>query len=527
VKDENKSGAGAGDPTWSKRRQLLRATVGVPAAAEQNSADLGGNVASASATSPNDVLELTSAEAIAHIRDGSMKAEQYAGQLLKTYRDNQDLNAFTWIDEDRVLESARAVDVARSQGKVLGRLAGLPVCIKDNIATLGFPTSAGTPALRNAYPNQNAPVVERLLEQGAIVLAKANMHEMARGTTSSNPAFGAVKNPYDRSRIPGGSSGGVAAAIAARMVSAGLGSDTGGSTRIPASMCGIVGLRPSIAGARRMYAAEGVVPIALSVDTVGPMGRTVADVALLHGVITGTEMPRPAVLRGVRIGLPQPGYWEDLDPEVERLTKVALAKLRDDGVTVLELDLGDFADAVRQLFMVLVEMHALADLREYLAAHAPGVSMEELIGKVAGRDVRAMFNAELAHPVPAEKAIEAINVLRPKLQRQYESFFRQHKLTAIAFPTVAVTALPIRPGGDTANDTISLNGKQVGQFATTVRNTITTSALGVPGITLPAGISAHGLPVGLEFDALAGKDSELLALGLSVEEVYGHLPPPK
>ena len=174
-------------------------------------------------------------------------------------------------------------------------LAGLPIVVKDNINTADMPTSAGTPALQNARPRRNAPSLQKLLDAGAIVIGKANMHELAFGITSTNLSSfaGPVKNPYDKKRIPGGSSGGTSAAIAAGIVSCGLGSDTGGSTRVPAALTGTVGLRPSVGngGAERRYDdANMVVPISHTRDTVGPMGRTVADVALLDSVITGTAI---------------------------------------------------------------------------------------------------------------------------------------------------------------------------------------------------------------------------------------------
>ena len=263
----------------------------------------------------NEVLEWTAPEAINHIHAGLITAEEYASQLLKRYGELKTLNMMTWIDENRVLEHARLVDNARSKGQALGPLAGLPLVVKDNINTVGFPTSAGTPSLKGFFPASDAPVADVLFKNGAFLLGKTNMHELARGMTSSNPAFGFAQNPYDRSRVPGGSSGGTAAAIAARITPAGLGTDTGGSTRIPASFCGIVGFRPSTGGRIKAWTDAGVVPIAHSVDTPGPMGRTVADVALLHAFVTGTAVPAAIPLRGVRVGVPRGYYWDDLDPE--------------------------------------------------------------------------------------------------------------------------------------------------------------------------------------------------------------------
>ena len=224
----------------------------------------------------------SAAELVTSIRDKKISAVSAIRAALERAEQLKDLNAFIVLNREGALAAAALVDA----GKTTGALAGLPIVVKDNINTADLPTSAGTPALRNARPGRNAPSLQKLLDAGAIVIGKANMHELAFGITSTNLSSfaGPVKNPYDKSRIPGGSSGGTAAAIAAGIATCGLGSDTGGSTRVPAALTGTVGLRPSVGngGAERRYDdANLVVPISHTRDTVGPMGRTVADVALL------------------------------------------------------------------------------------------------------------------------------------------------------------------------------------------------------------------------------------------------------
>ena len=258
------------------------------------------------------LLELSAVEAVALLRSGELSAECYAEVLIAQCHRHADLNAFIHFDAQRTLEAARDADRTRGAAPA-GPLHGLPVVIKDNIDVAGLPTTAGTPALRANRPRASAPVAEALFRAGALLLGKTNMHELADGITSNNAAFGAVRNPYAPTMIPGGSSGGTAAAVAARMCPAGLGTDTGGSVRIPAALCGIVGLRPS-AG---RYPGAGIVPISHTRDTAGPIARGVADVALIDSVITQTQAPVPVpALKGVRIGVPRIPFYEDLDPEL-------------------------------------------------------------------------------------------------------------------------------------------------------------------------------------------------------------------
>src|SRR5262249_23645005 len=238
---------------------------------------------------------------------------------------HRDLNAFIWQNEDLVLEAARASDKRRGHGN-LSPLHGLPIVLKDNIETAHAPTTAGTPALRDHHPPKDAPVAAALFSAGAILLGKTNLHELAWGGTSNNVAFGAVHNPYNPSMIPGGSSGGNAAAIAARMCTAGLGTDTGGSIRVPSALCGTVGLRPTCV----RYSTERVVPCSHTRDIVGPMARSVKDLILLDSVVTGNHSPvRPAILQGVRVGMPRGYFFDDLDSSLAPIVETALAMLRD------------------------------------------------------------------------------------------------------------------------------------------------------------------------------------------------------
>jgi indoleacetamide hydrolase len=480
--------------------------------------------ASAAAGPEAPILTIDCADLVARIRDGSLRAEQVCACFLAQYERQRSLNAVTSIDPSSVLAHARDVDRARDKGARLPALAGLPILVKDNIDTLGLPTTAGTPSLERYFPRSNALVIERLSRQGAIVLGKANMHELAGGVTSSNPTFGFVRNPYNPDLIPGGSSGGCAAAIAARIVPAALGTDTGGSVRIPAAFCGTVGFRPSVFPLKS-YSQQGVVPLSLDLDTIGPMGRCVADVALLHGAIVGQRTVRPGSLEKVRIGVPRRAYWDELEPEVERVAQAALSRLRDHGAVLVEIDLHDVKQAALEIFPALFHLRALRDMENFLRTQVPSVSLRELTEQIASRDVRVMMK-QIEHTDADRHLLNAQAAGRAAHCTAYRTVFQRHDIAAVVFPTVVLSPPPIRALGDDADETIEFNGQVVSQHATVAHNTIVAAGLGVPGLSLPAGLTRNGLPVALEFDGLAGDDSILLSLGLAAEAALGRLPAP-
>ncbi len=483
----------------------------------------------------NELLEWTATEAVYHIRSGSITAERYASQLLKRHRETKALNAFISLDENRVLEGARSVNVARSKGKPLGPLAGLPIAIKDNINTVGYPTTTGISALKDYYPKRNARIVNILFENGAILLGKANLDELGREFTNSNEVYGFAKNPYDITRVSGGGAGGTAVAISARVTPAGLGSDTAGSARIPASYCGISGLRPSTSGRLRGWTTaswtvtsieDGLVPISFAVSSPAPMGRTVSDVALLDAIVTGTTIPAPLPLRGVRIGVPRGFYWEDLEPEVARVSERALERIRDAGATLVEVNLRQWAQVAAPTFLAVATLHGMKDLGDFLTRNGANVPLSQVIECIRNKDIRARTKNILEHPVTPEQAEEAVKT-RIKLALEFEEIFRRQQIAAIVYPTVPVLAPLIRPQGDDITDTIDLNGKQVNQFSISLRNTSPSGVIGVPALNIPVGLSSSGLPVGLSVSGLADSESKLLGLSLSLEAAFGRLPGPQ
>jgi Asp-tRNA(Asn)/Glu-tRNA(Gln) amidotransferase A subunit family amidase len=478
---------------------------------------------------PTRQLELTAAETVAAIRCGALTATALVTTLLARARAQSDLNAMILLTEADALAAAARVDAAVKAGGALPPLAGLPIVVKDNINLNGTPTTGGTPALRDAWPTNTAPSLQRLLDAGAIVLGKANLHELAFGITSTNfaPFAGPVRNPYDRTRIPGGSSGGTAAAIAARIASCGLGTDTGGSTRVPAALTGTVGLRPSVGngGAERRYHDPGaVVPISRTRDTVGPMGRTVADVALLDATITGTDPATPASLAGLRLGVPA-SFWDGLSRDVASVCAVAKARLADAGVVLVDVDIEGLRALNEQVSFVVALHEPIEDLPAYLAASGlHGLDTKAIAERIASPDVRGAFEAILGDAFGAAYPA-AMTAHRPAMQALYARTFAQHRVDALLFPTTPLAAVPIDAAAGSGQVSID-GGPPVDAFGTLIRNTDPASNAGLPGLSLFAGMTTGGLPVGLELDGPLGSDRRLLSIGLAIEAVLGRAPAP-
>ncbi|WP_213765682.1 indoleacetamide hydrolase [Caballeronia sp. dw_19] len=477
----------------------------------------------------DEQLALTATQAVSAIQSGRLKATDYVATLLARAAAVSTLNALTALNTEGALVAAQRIDALSADEKRRLPLAGLPVVVKDNINTAGMQTSAGTPALENFIPSTHAPSVQKLLDAGAILLGKANMHELALGITSTNLSThaGPVRNPYNPRMIPGGSSGGTAAAVAARIVPAGLGTDTGGSTRIPAALTGIAGFRPSVGNGgdqRRYHDTNAVVPISHTRDTVGPMARTVADIALLDGVVAG-DGPLPGVVLGdLRIGLPA-CCWAGLDHGLEIIARGALDRLKAAGVTLVHIDMPDLFVLSEQISFAVALHEPLEDLPAWLMANnAPVKTVAEVAARIASPDVRAAYEAILADTFGPQYDV-AMSTLRPQLQHLYATTFSTHTLDALLFPTTLLPAVPI----DALNGSsqVSINGGEpMDEMAAFLRNTDPASVAGIPGLSLPAGMTHEGLPVGIELDGPTGSDRRLLAIGVAFEQVLGSLPAP-
>ncbi len=494
------------------RREFLAVTAAASALAAIGRLPVPG----ATSSIAPELHELSATAAVRAMRRGELTAERYAEALLARCARYADLNAFITLRPDHVREQARAADRLRAANRPLGLLHGLPIPLKDSVNTKDLPTSGGTKALLGFEPKADAPLVARLRAQGALVLGKTNLHELSAGYTSANQTTGAVHNPYDRTRIPGGSSGGSAAAVAARLAPLSVAEDTGGSVRVPAALCGIAGLRPTTG----RYDTSGVVPMTALFDQLGPHARTVEDLVLFDQAITGDVSPVTArSLRGATFGVVREFFYADLEPEVSRVTDAALDKLRQAGARVVEVSLPELGTLVQATAFPII-LHDLGPaLTAYLAKFS-GPSLGRVIEQLSP-DIKATF--ERAPIAGDEKAYaNAVNIARPQLQQQLADAFRTHSLTALVSPACATSAIPINTGA-----TMTVGGASVPTTNYLGRNAIVGSTAGLPGLVLPAGLTRDGLPVGLEFAGPAKSDRTLLAFGLALEAVLGAIPAPR
>lgn len=452
-----------------------------------------------------DLIELTILEAVAALRSGQVSAREYAEALIERCEAQAGLNALVSHDWDALTAAAEKADAGRPLG-------GIPLVFKDNINTAALPTGAATGALKNFVASGNAPVAAALFNAGALLGGKGNMHELAFGVTNNNAVTGAARNPYDPSMIPGGSSGGVAAAVAARMMPGGIGTDTGASVRLPAALCGIVGFRPTVG----RYSGAGIVPISHTRDTAGPMARSVADVRLLDSAMAGrpSALDRRAPER-LRLGVPRTQFYGNLEPAVSAAADRALDLLANAGIELVEVRIPKLAELNAEVGFPVALFEFARDLPRYFAENGIALSMQDVLDSIGSADVKAIFGSQIGGDgVPEEAYLHAINAARPKLQVTYDACFEE--VDAMIFPTSPISARPI---GD--DETVELNGKRAPTFETYIRNTDPGSNAGIPGISLPVGLTPDGLPVGMELDGPAGSDEKLLAIAERVAENVG------
>ncbi len=419
-----------------------------------------------------------------------------------------ELNCFTRVLAEDALAQAVQIDETLGRGGSAGSLAGVPVSIKDIVDVAGVPTTHGAHRVFHSTPEVDAPVVRQLRRHGAVIIGKTSLHEFAYGVTNNNPHFGPTRNPWDLSRIPGGSSGGSAAAVAAGLCAAAVGTDTGGSIRIPAALCGVVGIKPTYDRVSR----AGVTPLAWTLDHVGPLTRTVGDAALLLRVMSGDDpvrgAPQPGsmipgegreTVAGVRLGLPRRFFWEDINDDVRVLVENAVRKLEGLGADIIEEDLPHAAVAGNAV-TVIITVEATAVHESRLRSHPDAY----------GVDVRARLDSGFF--VPGIDYVQAQRV-RAMLRREFLSVLE--RVDVLVMPTTALTASPI--------DEPSLPGAsgRVPARLPLTRLTNPFNLMGFPALSVPCGLTAQQLPVGIQLVGKPGDEATLFRLAHLYENATG------
>jgi aspartyl-tRNA(Asn)/glutamyl-tRNA(Gln) amidotransferase subunit A len=483
------------------------------------------------------MLAGTALELLALLDRGEITSEGLTGQYLQAIQERDPkVKAFLHVDEPRALEQARAVDARRKSGQPLGPLAGVPIAVKDVLCVAGQRTTCGSKILRNFIPPYDAHVISRLKQADAVLLGKTNMDEFAMGSSTENSAYQSTRNPWDLERIPGGSSGGSAAAVAAGEAPLALGSDTGGSVRQPAGLCGIAGLKPTYGRVSRF----GLVAYASSLDQIGPFARTVTDVALLLETIAGhdprdsTSVDKPVPpyrqtidqpVKPLTIGVAKEYFVAGLDTEVERSVRAALKLYEQIGATVKEISLPTSPFAVAAYYVVATA-EASSNLARYDGVHygyrAP--AFENLIdmycrtrGEAFGEEVkrRIMLGTYvLSSGYKDAYYVKALKVRR-LIKEDFDKAFTE--CNVIIGPTSPTAAFKI---GERITDPLAMYLSDI--------YTISANLAGIPGISIPCGFTKAGLPIGLQILAPPFEEEKLLRVARVYErETDWHQKRPK
>lgn len=447
----------------------------------------------------SDPAQLTIAEAARRIQRRELSPLELTRACLgRIERLNPQLNAFVTVTPERALADAARAEQEIAAGHYRGPLHGIPIALKDLYDTAGIETFAGADVLRGRVPTADAAAARCLREAGTVLLGKTNTHEFAWGTTTNNPHTGPTRNPWAPDRIPGGSSGGSGAAIAARLALGTLGTDTGGSIRIPAALCGCVGLKPTFG----LVSRAGVIPMSPQFDHAGPIARTVEDAALLLGAIAGYDpddfatipVPIPDYraalmpdIRGLRIGVPRDQFFGLLDPEVLVAVEEALETLRGLGAEVVEIDSGFTREQIISAWR-LVNVEGRLYHTPLLDAAAHRYSEE----------LRNILLQPLPEPLDLSAAYRDSYLVKEAVRRLFE------QVDLLAAPTT------MRPASRIGEDPVEVEGLQLSTGAAFASLTMPFNVAGVPAISVPCGFTSEGLPVGLQLAAAPFAEPTLL-----------------
>ncbi|MEK7655240.1 MAG: Asp-tRNA(Asn)/Glu-tRNA(Gln) amidotransferase subunit GatA [Patescibacteria group bacterium] len=467
--------------------------------------------------------ELTISDAARKLRAGDVSSREITDACLKEiHSKNVTLNAFLDVYEEEARLAADRSDERRAEGDSFGSLDGIPIALKDNILYQEKRCTAGSKMLANYTATTHATVTRKLLEAGAVILGKTNMDEFAMGSSTEHSAFGPTKNPRDLERVPGGSSGGSAAAVAARMCPAALGSDTGGSIRQPASFCGAVGLKPTYGRVSR----SGLMAMASSLDQIGPITTTVEDAETLLEVIQGYDSDDETTadvenfssvkresLSGVRIGLPKQAWGEGMDSGVRERVEQAIRVLEEAGAKVKEVDL-PYADAALAAYYLIMPCEVSANMARFdgirYGIRTGGLPLFETYAhaRASGLGPEVRRRILLGTYALSRGYYEAYYLQAKKVQtlirRAYQDAFEQVDL--LVTPTAPTTAFKI---GEKTSDPLTMYLEDI--------FTVGVNVAGVPAVSVPCG-DFEGLPVGLQLVGKWFREAELLSAARIYEE---------
>ncbi len=476
-----------------------------------------------------EACDLTLHEALDEIRAKRLSARDVVDSCLKRVdQHDQRLNAFIFRTANESRSIAERADTLRSQGGDSGLLAGLPIGLKDIFLTRGVLTTCASRILDGFIPTYDATTVVRLREAGAAFVGKLNMDEFAMGSSTENSAYGPVLNPWNLDYVPGGSSGGSAAAVAAGMCLAALGTDTGGSIRQPAAFCGVTGIKPTYGRVSRF----GVIAFASSLDQVGPIAHDVRDCALLLGILAGHDpsdatsasLPVPDYLamlengvRGMRLGVPEQYFGLGLDPEIERLVRAAIAEYEKLGAVVVPVSLPSTEYAVAAYYIV-APAEASSNLARYdgvryglrLGENGGLLSMYQTTRKKGfGREVRRriLLGTYVLSAGYYEAYYRKAMQVRTLIRREFEQVFKQ--VDALLCPTSPIPPFPL---GEKSDDPLAMYLADV--------YTVPCNLAGLPGLSLPCGFTASGLPVGLQLLGKPFDEATLLRVARAYEREH-------
>ncbi len=467
-------------------------------------------------------------DTVARVLSGEITAVRMVNNLISRITNlDRELGAYLSTDETGALRDAAEVDRRRKDNIPLGPLAGVPVALKDNLVTRGIPTTAGSKILQGWIPPYDATVVDKLRAAGALILGKANLDEFGMGSSTERSAYKKTRNPWDTSRVPGGSSGGSAAAVAAGLATASLGTDTGGSIRQPAAFCGVVGLKPTYGRVSRW----GVIAFASSLDQVGPLTRTVKDAALVLQVIAGhdprdstsldTRVPEFAAaatgdVQGMKIGLPKEYFEGTIDGDVRTSLDRTIAALKDKGAIFVDVTLPHTKLALPAYYLV-APAEASSNLARYdgirFGKRAEGNDLLEVYRKSRGAGFgpevkrRVMLGTYALRSGYYDAYYKKAQQIRALIKRDFDQVFT--KVDVVLTPTTPTTAFRFNAKSTPLD-------MYLGDIFTLACN-----LAGLPGMSVPCGVSSEGLPIGAQLLGKPLDEVTVIRAGSAIEAAVG------